>query len=375
MPELDRNLVRRLAGWSSGGLPVSSLHLDVDGRRYPRRQDYERRAEELFDRLSHKAEGLGREAKLSVCGDVGRMRAFVRSLNRGRTRGVALFSSSYAGLWEDASVPRPLRDSATVAALPHLLPLEALVETYESFCTVLIDREKARVFLARMGRIQEESDILDEVPGQHDQGGWSQARFQRHIEGIVVQHLKRVADILLGFNKRRAFDHLILAGPEELLPEFERCLHDYLRRRVVARATLPMSASADQVLERSLEVEEAVEAARERKVIERLRAEAGAGRQAVMGLPRVLDALNDGRVDTLVVPLGVSAAGASCTACGRLAPNGRSCRTCRAPLEPVADVIDIAVAAALRQRSRVETLSFSEGGGPNGTDVGALLRY
>lgn len=356
-------------------MPVSSLYLDVDGRRYPRKQDYERRAEELCERLSDRAEGLGRDAKLSVCGDVGRMKAFVHSLTRGRTRGVAIFSSSTAGLWEEVSVPRPLRDSATVATVPHLLPLEALVETYESFCTVLVDREKARVFLARMGRIREESDVLDEVPGQHDQGGWSQSRFQRHIEEIVVQHLKRVAEVLLRFNKRRAFDHLILAGPEELLPEFERCLHDYLRRRIVARTTLPITASADQVLERSLEAEEALEAERERKVVERLRAEAGAGRHGVMGLPGVLDALNDGRVDTLVVPLGVSATGASCTACGRLALNGRSCRTCRAPLEPVADVIDSAVAAALRQRSRVETLSFSEGDGPNGTDVGALLRY
>src|SRR5213078_1258943 len=101
----------------------------------------------------------------------------------------ALFSSFGAGLWEDVLVPRPVKDRAAVAPHPYVMPLEALVETYESFCTVLVDREKARIFLARMGQIREERGVFDDVPGKHDQGGWSQARYQRHIEDHVGRHL------------------------------------------------------------------------------------------------------------------------------------------------------------------------------------------
>src|SRR5207245_419372 len=147
------------------------------------------------------------------------------------------------------------------------------------------------------------------VPGRHDRVGWSQGRYQRHIEDHVERHLRHVGEELFRYYKRRGFDHLILAGPDEVVAEFERDLHDYLKRRIVARLTLPVTASAAEVLERSLQVEEDVEARRERGVLERMNAEAAAGRQAVIGLERVLAALNDKRIDTLVVPLGLAVEG------------------------------------------------------------------
>jgi peptide chain release factor subunit 1 len=374
MPEIDREFLRKLSEWSSNGIPVSSLYVDVDGRRYPRRQDYMVRAKQLCHELKRQAEEepLDRQARSSVSLDAARMLDYLNTMDRGPTRGVALFSASKADLWEAVAVPRPLPDRVCLESHPYVIPLEALVETHESFCTTLIDRAKARIFLARMGQIQERTDIFDEVPGWHDQGGWSQGRYQRHIEEHAASHLKHVADVLLRFYKVRKFDHLILAGPDELIPEFERVVHDYLRRRVATRITLPMTATAAEVLEKSLAVEEEIEKARERQVLRRLAAEAAAGR-SVMGLSRVLHALNEERVDTLVVPFGLSAPGARC-ASGHLAAKGRRCGICQARLEPVRDVVDDAVAGAMRQGSRVEILSLLE---PEETpkDIGALLRF
>lgn len=375
MPEIDREFLRKLAEWASNGIPVSSVYLDVDGRRYPRRQDYMVRAKQLCHDLTRRAQngGLDRQAKTSVSQDAARMLDYLGTMDRGPTRGVALFSASKAGLWEAVEVPRPLPDRAALEPHPYVIPLEALVETYESFCTTLVDRAKARIFLARMGQIQERTDILDDVPGWHDQGGWSQARYQRHIEEHAASHLKHVAEVLLRFHKVRKFDHLILAGPDELIPDFERILHDYLRRRVVARTTLPMSATAAEVLEKSLAVEEEIEKARERQVVERLEAETSSGRNGVMGLPPVLQALNEERVETVVVPFGLSLAGARCSN-GHLAAGGSVCDLCQAPLEPLPDVIDDAIAGAMRQGSRVEVLSLLE---PEETakDIGALVRF
>jgi len=379
MPDLDRGFLKRLAGWKANGLPVSSLYLDVDGRRYPRRQDYLLRAEELCHGLHRASQQLGREGRASVSKDTARMLEVVQGLDRGRTRGLALFSCAEARLWEEVQVSRPLPDRATLSDHPHLLPLEAVVQTSESFCTVLVDREKARIFLVRMGEIAEETDVFDDVPGQHDQGGRAQARYQRHIEEVMAHHLKHVAEVLLRFYKRRKFDHLILAGPEELIPEFERGLHDYLRRRIVARATLAMTAMPAEVLERSLAVEEEVEAERERRGVARGGAEADAGRHAVRGLGGVLAALNEDRVEALVVPFGLAREGLRCTSCGRLTLEGSVCPTCGGQLERVSDIVESAVASALRQGSRVETVGLAEGGpvveGANGEGVGALLRY
>jgi peptide chain release factor subunit 1 len=373
--EVDRDFLRKLAEWSSNGSPVSSLYIDVDGRKYPRKQDYMIRAEHLCDELRRQAESLARGARSSVAGDATRMHDFLQEMDRGFTRGVALFSCSSLRLWEEVTVPRPLKELAAVAEHPYVLPLEALIETYERFCTVIVDREKARFFLARMGRIAEQTGIADDVPGQHDQGGWSQARYQRHIEDHVARHLKHAAELLLALFKHRGFDHLILAGPEEVIPEFEHGLHDYLKRRVVARMSISMQASTAEVLERSLAVEERLEAERERQVVERLHAEDSAGRQAVIGADRVLRALNDSRVETLVVPFGLSLPGKRCVGCGRLAIDDGRCSVCGGRLEAVPDVVESAVAAALRQGSRIETLSFLDDGEVQKQEIGALLRF
>ena len=376
MPDIiDREFLRRLSAWSVDGAPVSTLYLDVDGRRSPRKQDYMQRAEVLGHQLRKEAEGLPKKAAASVAHDVERMLAFLDDLDRGSTRGVALFSSSASRSWEDVLVPRPLPDRATLADHPHILPLEALIETYETFCTALVDREKARVFLVKTGGIREETDVFDDVPGRHDQGGWSQARYQRHIDDHVGRHVKHVAEVLLKYFKRQGFDHLILAGPDEVRPEFERGLHDYLKRRVVARVTLPMTANPNEVLQRSLEIEEGIEAQREREVVEKVVAEAAAGRGGVTGLKRVLAALNDGRVDTLVVPFGMSSQGVRCTSCGWLGLDGSTCPIDREPTEPVLDVIESGVAKALQQGSRVESLTMVNGDSGRPFDIGALLRF
>jgi peptide chain release factor subunit 1 len=372
---IDRAFLRRLAGWSADGTPVSTLYLDVDGRRYPRRHDYMLRAEQLGHRLLKEADGLPKKAAASVTRDVERMTAFLDGLDRGPNRGVALFSCSGAQLWEEVLVPRPLADRATLADHPHVLPLEALVETYETFCTALVDREKARIFLARMGRIREETDVFDDVPGRHDQGGWSQGRFQRHIDDHVGRHLKHVGDVLLRYLKRQGFDHLILAGPDETVPELERGLHEYLKQRVAARVTLPMVANLNDVLEKSLQVEEKIEVRREREVVERVVAETGARRNGVTGLEPVLAALNDGRVDTLVVPFGFSSAGMHCPSCGWLGLHGSPCPVCGSATEQVPDIVESGVAKALQQGSRVESLTLANGDRDRPFDVGALLRF
>jgi peptide chain release factor subunit 1 len=373
--ELSREFLRSLAEWSANGAPVSTLYLDVDGRRYPRKQDVQVRAEELTHQLREQTHQLDRGPKRSVDADTDRMLAFFEGLDRGPTRGVALFSCSEAGLWEEVRVPRPVRDRVALAEHPHVLPLEVLLETYERFCTVLVDREKARLFLAHMGSITERSEVFDDVPGQHDQGGWSQSRFQRHIEEHVARHLKHVAEVLLSFFKRLGFEHLILAGPEETVTEFERGLHDYLGRRVVARLTLPMTAGGEEVLAKSLEIEERLEEERERRIVELIRAEASAGRLAVLGFPKVLEALNEGRVDTLAVPFGLEAKGQRCTRCGRLWMDQPRCPICRGQVEMVPDVVESAVAAAIRQSARVETISFAEQDVFGPEQIGALLRY
>lgn len=378
MAQLDAELLRKIAGWETDGLPVTSIYLDVDGRRWPKRADYVRRAHDLADRACHEAEREGRDAHRSVCRDRERLTSFVLDeLERtGGVRGLGAFSCSRAGLWDAVTLSQPVRDRVVLGPRPYLLPLEAMVELAETFCTVIVDRARARIFLSRLGEIEERTGILDEVPGQHDQGGWSQARHQRHIEDHVQRHLKRVADALLRHQKARPFDHLVLAGPEEAVADLERELHDYVGRRVLARTSLPMIAAAEEVLEHALDLERELEDRREREAVERLASETGAGTgRAVAGIGGTLSSLEANRVDTLVVLAGLRASGVRCTSCGHLDAGARErCAVCGSPVAEVPDLVEEAVEEALRKRCRVETVEASPelerlGG------IGALLRF
>lgn len=374
MATLDQGVLRKLADWDTNGYPVTSLYLDVDGRRQLRRDDYLTLMEDLLKTVE--TGGMDRGHHTSVGSDRERIRRFVRDeFERDRVRGLAVFSCSGSELWESVELPETVRNGIEVGPRPRLIPLEAMLERFETFCAVVADREKARLFLVAQGRIEEIGELEDDVPGRHDQGGWSQARYQRHIEDHVHRHLKRVAERVLAVSKRRPFDHLVLAGTEELAAELERELHDYVRRRVLERTTLPIGVGADEVLRHVIEVEERLEGRREAEALDRLVHEvASRTGRATAGLGDTLAAVEAGRVETLVVSLDLRASGVRCPSCGHLDVEGTTCPACGSGLEPASALVEEVVESALRQRCRVETVAnaaeLDRLGG-----IGALLRF
>jgi peptide chain release factor subunit 1 len=377
MATLDAGLLRKLADWSTDGYPVTSLYLDVDGKRSPRREDFLIRMYDLL-REAGREEGSweDRRARRSLRADLERIRRFVcDEFERGDVRGMAIFSSAGAGLWEQVALPVRVRDRVEVGSRPRLVPLEAVLERFETFCTVVADRERARVFSVRMGRIGEVGDLFDEVPGWHDRGGWAQARFQRHIKDHVQRHLKRVADALLRRLRRAPFDHLVLAGSEEIVADLERELHDYVARRVLDRTTMPITVAPGEVLQHCLRLEDEVEARREAETVERLAAELDAGRGlAAAGMHDTLAALEAGRVATLVLAWELRRTGLRCPDCGHLDVAGERCAVCGAAMRPAADLVEEAVEVAFRQGCAVQAVTGVPL--PPGSDgIGALLRF
>jgi peptide chain release factor subunit 1 len=301
------------------------------------------------------------------------MSGFVRDqFERADTRGIALFASTARGLWEVVLVPRPVRDRVVVAPQADLRPLEALLETYPPVCVALVDYARSRLFLVELGRIREIGGVVDDVPNRHERGGPAQMRIQRHVDDHRMKHLKRTAEELFRLSRRRSFV-LVLAGPAEGHREIESLLHDYVRRRIRASVTLPMTATTAEVLDRVLEIEEAIERERERAAVERLAGESAAKGAGVAGLDPTLEALAAGRVSDLVVSIDAASPGFRCEGCGRLARGGGNCQACGARMAPVPDVVEAAVTTALRSGANVETV-LGDGLEPVG-GIGALLRF
>jgi peptide chain release factor subunit 1 len=240
-------------------------------------------------------------------------------------------------------------------------------------CVALVDYARARLFMVHLGGIEEVSDVLDDVPGRHDQGGWAQMRMQRHVDDHRRRHLKRVADALFRLHERRPFERLTLAGPAEAHVDILRELHRYVRDRVRASVSLPITARTDEVLAHALRIEEDLERRAERERVERVSNAAAAGTRGVVGLPQTLSALSEGRVAELIVSADLESPGATCPACGRLSDGADRCPACGSAVVRVPDVVEAAVAQAVRDGCRVDTVNsdgLSQLGG-----IGALLRF
>lgn len=371
---LDPEVVRALASWPARDGLVVSLVLDVDGRRFPRKGDYEthlagavRRA-----RAALAMRQLPKAVARAAESDLERVAAYItREFERGDIRGVAVFASTPAGLWQVFHLPRSVGTRLVLDAHPHVLRLEALLANAERIALALISRDRARIFTSILGRATERTEVTDEVPGRHDQGGRSQTRFARHIEELMHRHLRHTADVLFALSRREPFEHLVLAGPDEVTAEFSKELHVWLAERVAARVALPMTAGIADVRAAFAQIEDELEAERAAGVVERLRDETGSARLGAVGIDAAIAAVTEGRAETLVFSDLQARSGSRCRSCGRLSLPVAKCPDCGATPEPVQDLIEELVDDALRHRCRV--LPAPPGAVSDG--IGVLLRY
>jgi peptide chain release factor subunit 1 len=373
----DRDELRRLAQVRLDRPLVLSLYLDLDPAQFatpPARatavrsllDEAERRLREL-DGLSHQ-DRADLEASLKRAANV-----LERDLPTEGAQGVAVFSSEAAGLFETLRLPRPVRNRVAIGHSPLVGPL-ARLERRERWCVALVSRRDARIFRGSPDGLREVEQIHDVVFGQHDQGGWSQARYQRGIEKEKDDHLRNTAEALMKHYKRRPFQRLILGGPREVVADFESKLHGYLSERLAGRIDVDVDNSTpEQVLQKAQPLFEELEEEREAAALERL----GEGGRAALGLEDVLQALNERRVECLLLDERFAAPGASCPECGWLGPGGeRTCPVDGRELVRLEDLTEAAIELTLQQsaeilavRRRREELEERAGG------VAALLRF
>lgn len=222
-PAVGAGTLRRLGTIGEHGEDVLSVYLDLDPARFPTPASRETELDALLAQAQR--EGARAEAE--------RVRRLVQEdpdVLRG-DRGVAIFSCAASDTLEAIDLPEPVEPLAVLDRVPWLEPLAALV-TSEDWGVVVLSRRRARLFRGGRRGLVEFAALVDDVHGRHQQGGRSQARYQRGIEQEVVQHVERAAERLLRALRRRAFERLVVVAAAELRPTVERSLHAELRERL-----------------------------------------------------------------------------------------------------------------------------------------------
>jgi len=302
---------------------------------------------------------------------------------------VALFADA-EGLWEEYPLPVALPDSMGVDVDPYTRPLTMLLDEFDRYCVVVADSRKARIFSMYLGEIEESPDVFleDNVPdgvrvkqsmtaggGGTVQGGLGDKRIERHIQDHVHRHLKHVADRTLDFFKRKRFTRLILGGPEDkTLPQLKDHLHSYLKNRLAAQFTAHPDNPLSEIKEKALSAAQSWEREREQALISEIAEHSGPNDKGRLGLEPVIEALNLGQVQTLVIENDFKAQGYICPNDHILSTYLTECPACEAQMHYTEYLADEMVEEALHQNAEIEhVFAPNETLAPYG--VGARLRF
>jgi peptide subunit release factor 1 (eRF1) len=378
--DITRERLRRLAQVDVGDAKVLSLFLNLDPREFATPPARSTEVRSVLDRAGRlvrdEADKLSHAQRTSLKSDLERLEQELGNgaLPKG-AHGLAVFTCSAASLFEMLRLSEPVDHRPVISDAPYLAPLSS-IGAPERWCVVLVNRRNARLFCGSPEALQEVALVEDDVRNQHDQGGWSQANYQRSVDKDVQDHLKHVAEVVFMQMKSEMPEGVLVGGPQETLTDFEGTLHPYLRERLAGRIDIDVeNSSADDV--RRCAAEKIAAAARERedKALSRLAELYGSNGRAASGLADVLVAVHEQRVEVLLVDRGYTAPGVCCPQCGFLGGKGfAECPADGTPVERREDVVEAAIERAITQSADVHVLRDRPELASHG-HIAAILRF
>jgi len=371
--------LRELASFRAENGCAISLYLDLDPSIVPTAGDTATRVRSLLDAgsKSHGARrpDLAHEVRLGLKADFERLgRYFEREFDRDGAHGIAVFTAGLDNVWSVLQLPSSVSDTVRVADDFLLAPLVPLIGRGDGALVAVVGREQGRVLALRRGRLEEIADRTEETPGRHDQGGWSQARFQRHIENLDQEHYRAVADVLEKAFRRLARPRIVIVGTDEVRAEFVDALTAEVQEAIVGSANAEAHASNTELQEAVVPSLESWRSSRESDAVERWREEAGRNARAASGWERTLEAASDGRVELLLYQDGVQRDAFRCPACGRAAVAASTCPLDGTTMEPRDDGLDLAVRQTLAHGGDVLAVEYRRDLDPV-EGIGAILRF
>ena len=241
----------------------------------------------------------------------------------------------------------------------------------------LVNRRGARLLTGSPDTLRESERLEDAVHGQHDQGGWSQARYERSVDKDVEDHLHNFAGIVNRRWREERFDRVALGGPQEIVPRLYELLDEELRGHLVSgKVDVDLSSATDADVRAAIE-QLVVEDDRhsEREALDRLEESVGAGGRGARGLEDTLAALNERRVAQVLIGPRLEGTARRCPGCGLLMTDsdGR-CPADGTELQDVEHLREAVVEAALAQDAEVTAVRHHDDLDSTG-GIGALLRF
>lgn len=254
---------------------------------------------------------------------------------------------------------------------PFLLPLARLSNDYADYWLLLLDSQEARLFQVRSSTIVEKGKASIDLMNKHKKGGWSQMRFNRLRKGAIKSFLKEIIDDLQGLAGAGRIDGIVIAGPGDAKDQLIQMLPPSLSSKLLGTLNLSMRTLPSELVR--LGDDSAAQESGGKAAAAELKAAILKGMPAAYGFDEVKEALEQGRVKTLLLG-NFQFSGMVCQSC-RLIPEIQesSCPSCGGNIskENIAEQFFELAQRTGAELALVEDDAFLESIG----GLGAMLRY
>ncbi|MGH9903716.1 MAG: Vms1/Ankzf1 family peptidyl-tRNA hydrolase, partial [Pyrinomonadaceae bacterium] len=291
--------MERLTTFEHTDLPVISLYLNTQANEHGR-ADFDRfLRKELNERA--KTYGSHTPERESFDRDVERITKYLEEDVQPSTNGIVVFACAGADdFFEAAQLEAPIENHRLyIYNQPHLYPLARLMDQYPRYAVLVTDTNRARIFVFGRGATVEQEEIQNVKTKRTQVGGWSQMRFQRHVENYHLHHAKEVVETLERVVSEEGAKHVILAGDEQIIPVLREQLPKQLADMVIDVVSLDINTPEHEIFSTTMETMRGHDAQTDAERVERLFDAYRSGGLGVVGARPTLEALNMGQVDEL----------------------------------------------------------------------------
>src|SRR5205814_332254 len=204
--------------------------------------------------------------------DAERINDYLANELRPETNGVAVFACAGAGdFFEAIQLAAPVENHRLyIYNQPHLYPLARAMDQYPRYAVLVADTNRARLFVFGRGKALQRDEVRNVKTRGARIGGWSQMRYQRHLEQYHLQHAKEVVDQLERVVREDDVLHVVLAGDAVIIPKLREQFPKAVADKVVDVLSLDINAPEHEILEESLEAMRRYDAQTDAEKVERL---------------------------------------------------------------------------------------------------------
>jgi peptide chain release factor subunit 1 len=295
------NLLNRLVAFEPTPFPVISVYLNTQADQHGRdnfdafvRRELKARAKNWTMRTPER-ESFDRDAE--------RINEYLRDELRPSSNGAAIFAcSAERDFFEAVQFDAPIEENRLHTSYqPSVYSLARFIDHYPPYIALVADTNTAHLYLFGAGEELEKRDIVNPNVHRTMIGGWSQSRFQRHIDNIRMHHAKDVVDELDRVTRDEKIERIVLAGDEVIIPMLREQLPQRLEEMVISTLRLDIATPEHEVMKASFDAVRAHDTRKDAEKVEKFLDKSLGSGFAVAGARDTLIALTLGQVDEMLL--------------------------------------------------------------------------